>query len=175
MHSIYALIDPRTPEKFYYIGHTQTPKRRLSGHCVDKVPSPKRDWIQGLLAQGVRPQVKIIEQFEIGFPLGRERYWIKFFMALGHPLTNVNWGVTVDNDCPGPVHTPSTVDAWEAYAKQRSIAKAAKQIGVDVPRFMMLVKCRTRREVKAQFEAINGSDSILALQIGVHPHWGQAA
>lgn len=60
--SIYGLADPRTGE-VRYIGKANNPERRLKGHKreASRRRTPLYDWMRKLAAEGISPQLLIIE------------------------------------------------------------------------------------------------------------------
>ena len=90
MFNHYALIDPRSPEDYRYVGRTQhTLKRRLSMHLntakTHYPGSPVHQWIVDLLLLGIKPE---IVNLSFGFE-GDEEFLIKHFAREGHCLLNV--------------------------------------------------------------------------------------
>ena len=57
---VYALVDPRKPDLFRYIGQTATPRTRHLQHCADAGGSEKAAWIESMLFDGVLPQMVIL-------------------------------------------------------------------------------------------------------------------
>jgi len=93
---IYTLFDPAEPDRVGYVGKTiSKPVVRLQGHIDDKKRSYKRSWIESIQKLGRRPQIRVIESVESedrNLHDERERYWIGFYRAAGHPLTNLKDG-----------------------------------------------------------------------------------
>ena len=90
MYVVYVLIDPRD-DVVRYVGITdQTTNRRLNQHlkCTDG-NNEKSEWINALMAVGMKPKIKTIEE---GLTLQeaneRETYWIKHYLAGNIPITN---------------------------------------------------------------------------------------
>src|SRR5437879_4721672 len=92
--SIYALVDPRAPDIWRYVGRSFQPAPRRAQHVADtRKPigyrTVKEAWIARLLAEGVEPILILLEP---GIPSrqaeAREDAWIERGFALGHPLTN---------------------------------------------------------------------------------------
>lgn len=84
---IYALLDPDT-EDVRYIGQTMTtPMRRYIGHCQSKSKpvTPRDFWMNGLMAQGKKPKLVVLEE-DAGFEA--EARWIKHYLQQGASLVN---------------------------------------------------------------------------------------
>jgi hypothetical protein len=86
---IYALVDPRTDE-IRYVGRSSTgvngrPKQKHSGHCWS--------WEESLLKEGLRPQVKVLEELQFQDGLNEaEIRWITKLRVEGARLTNLTDG-----------------------------------------------------------------------------------
>lgn len=89
---IYKLVDPRD-SLVRYVGKTNNLKRRLWQHYYDnkEAKTPKRKWIKELLELGLEPVLDICERVESAWQ-EREKFWIKYYKDLGHPLTNISDG-----------------------------------------------------------------------------------
>lgn len=89
---IYALNDPETGE-CRYVGKADDPHDRLfgsNGHLYEcKTETHHRaNWINSLLARGLRPLLEILQEVpKNAWPLW-ERVWIKTSRAIGMNLTN---------------------------------------------------------------------------------------
>lgn len=92
---IYALVDPRNPMEYRYVGKTKKVKlKRLYEHiaCANRGGKTYRDnWIRSLLREGVRPEQVLLE---VTFTDGavEEIGAIARCRAEGHPLTNTTIG-----------------------------------------------------------------------------------
>ena len=87
---IYVLIDPRD-SVVHYIGITSDVKARYRSHCHNRRNNPQKvTWIHDLQAQGLQPELEIIEQV-FGETLARKHEcdWIRFYREQGAPFTNV--------------------------------------------------------------------------------------
>lgn len=96
---IYVLYDPREPDNYRYVGFTNNIKRRLKAHfdevkkynkCPELFKTYKINWINSLLNENIKPEMKIIEEFlcdrkTIG---EKEIYYGEKFLNEGHKLTN---------------------------------------------------------------------------------------
>jgi predicted GIY-YIG superfamily endonuclease len=83
------MVDPRnnTPS---YVGITNNPNQRYFEHIELRVKKGKKnDWVQQLLAEGVKPKMRILEIVESREEArAREKYWIQQYVSQGIPLTN---------------------------------------------------------------------------------------
>lgn len=89
---VYGLVDHFG--KVRYIGFTSQPlERRLRDHINGSKyrRTYKDNWIQSLLAIGVEPTIKVIEEVESDWQ-GRERFWIDEFSQIENALTNLTQG-----------------------------------------------------------------------------------
>lgn len=106
---IYALLDPKTQE-VRYIGRTSNLSERYQAHLKSRAPMPdrdltgpepysKRNWIQDLFDQGLKPVPTILHVVETG-PLIVE--WEGRYIAHGiqqrWPLLNTNDGLGLWNE-----------------------------------------------------------------------------
>lgn len=92
---IYALCDPVTSE-CRYVGKTVNLRQRFYGHLVKhECNQYKRRWIDGLIARGLRPIMRILEVIENSDDEDwqcREVYWISRKRDEGCRLTNLDGG-----------------------------------------------------------------------------------
>lgn len=65
---------------------------RLNAHIHEPGDTPKSRWIGGLLAEGMRPLIEVIEEAEPENWIGREVHWIAHYRAAGAPLFNIAEG-----------------------------------------------------------------------------------
>ena len=90
MHLVYGLIDPRTGE-LRYVGKSCSGLARPRQHlCPKQSPVTHRgSWITGLLRDGMKPEIEIIEVHDSASSLAdAERFWIAYFRFVGCRLTN---------------------------------------------------------------------------------------
>lgn len=88
---IYALVDPRKPGEYRYVGWTLNMRKRLNTHIAQAIRDnhPHRSaWIRSLLAESVRPGIIELDQCPEELWPDREIYWIAKSRADGHSLTN---------------------------------------------------------------------------------------
>lgn len=74
---IYELIDPITNET-RYIGKTKNLNVRYSGHLNEKVLTYKGSWIKGLVKNGLKPILNVIDKVESN----EADYWECFYISL---------------------------------------------------------------------------------------------
>jgi hypothetical protein len=90
--SIYALVDPREPEHWRYIGRSFHPPSRRAQHVGGRLTrgaTYKEAWIAQLLSAKVRPCVIVLEECtSLAGAIAREKMWINRALAYGHPLTH---------------------------------------------------------------------------------------
>jgi hypothetical protein len=79
--TIYALVDPRFPTLYRYIGQTEHPLRRHLQHCscaAFRNPTNSRErWLAELRAGGIMPQFVSLEESEPREADSRELHWQK--------------------------------------------------------------------------------------------------
>src|SRR5262249_38250413 len=91
--TIYALVDPRSPQDWRYIGQAYDARTRLREHRMEavtrrKVQTPKVQWLRLLLSEAVEPQLVILESnVSPSRAVERESYWINRAAAEGHKIT----------------------------------------------------------------------------------------
>lgn len=81
---IYALVDPRT-DCVRYVGKSDEPKRRYTAHLSPRQLRPKSHkvhWIKELLADGLKPQLILLERVEQPQWENAERKWIGYYKNL---------------------------------------------------------------------------------------------
>ena len=90
LHLIYALFDPREPERIRYVGRTCNASKRLRDHCRVSINQAKVEWIAELAAAGVRPGMKVLEEnVREDCVADAEIFWIAKTRAEGHPILNI--------------------------------------------------------------------------------------
>ena len=92
--TIYALVDPRAPTVWHYIGRSFRPENRRFQHMHQSV-GPRRGatekelWIRDLSSAGLRPSTVVLEGgIPLRYVIAREQLWIRRALSEGHPLTN---------------------------------------------------------------------------------------
>lgn len=73
--AIYVLVDPRTHLPFY-VGKTNKPQIRLKAHRTGKGITPCAKFIREIRAEGLRPEMKVLEWCDEKYWQGREAYWV---------------------------------------------------------------------------------------------------
>lgn len=93
---VYTLKDPRNGD-VRYVGWTVNIKRRLYLHIWHSDKSKERDswkarWISSLIAEGVSPEIEVVESgIGDGWKVAEPK-WIAHFRILGFKLTNLTDG-----------------------------------------------------------------------------------
>ena len=90
---IYGLLDPDTG-KCRYVGKANNVEKRYYNHLREskKTNSYKHNWIQQLLTQDKKPQLKILEVCNELNWVEKEKWWIRYFKKNKQPLTNLTEG-----------------------------------------------------------------------------------
>jgi len=124
---IYALIDPIT-NYTKYVGKSNKPKDRIRIHIHNARFNKTSNvhlcrWINSLLSKGLEPQLKIIEEVDVGKWKEREIYWISFYKK----------EYKICNKHEGGIEPPSSLGRkWTEQQKQNlSLAKKGKKIWTD--------------------------------------------
>src|SRR5262245_58606806 len=92
--TIYALVDPRLPNVWRYVGRSFHPTSRRFQHARRPTsPAPGATcnelWIAQLRSENLLPSVIILESCEsLSDATLREKIWIRVALANGHRLTN---------------------------------------------------------------------------------------
>jgi hypothetical protein len=90
---IYKLVDPRT-RNVGYVGQTKNIEKRYNAHCgiargiATSENSGRIKWLQSLGAQGLIPEMIVIQTTTPDFADEIEDYWIRKLSKQGQPLTN---------------------------------------------------------------------------------------
>lgn len=110
-HVIYGLRDPRTKE-IRYIGKTNNPKKRLSGHLRDARHGGNfhvHRWIRTLIDRDMLPEVVILESEISSSSIdAREIWWISEGKRQGWKLTNITEGGDGGAPFTGKTHSIDT-------------------------------------------------------------------
>jgi hypothetical protein len=135
---IYGLYDPRDFKKVYYIGKTVSKylNNRLCCHLYEarnmtKSNSVKIQWINSLLMQGIKPQIKLITKCYKNSNVVESQI-ITDYLKRGNPLTNTydiggkNKGRIVSVDQKKRIRQTLK----EKYASGEIISKSTKPINV---------------------------------------------
>lgn len=137
--TIYALVDPRKPADIRYVGQAIHPAQRHLQHCCirSNPETTNQIWIESLRAEGILPQMVILEVVEYGTAFEAESRHQKQYSNLNNDMFN---GVKLATP-KRPVgklrlaraeHDRALiVDAMEQ--ENNCIARAAKRLGVSRP------------------------------------------
>ena len=134
--SIYALVDPRT-EAVRYVGRSDNLELRYKRHCLYPSPSRKGQWVKELRVEGLRPQLRVLEEVAREVAEAREVHWITVFLQEGANLTNgfrssvgkftvksstdplIRFWAKVDKRGPRKSHMPTRCWMWTGKKGQR--------------------------------------------------------
>ncbi len=98
---IYALRDPRD-DAFHYIGLSRNLRARLQAHMyADSGGEAKMEWIEDLMACGLRPELVVLEQTDEDHCQEAERRWIRWGHENQLPLANGTSGGEMGNGIGG--------------------------------------------------------------------------
>lgn len=89
---VYGLVDPMT-HQLRYIGKSERGLARPAQHSMPsklgKDKTHKGNWVRSLVAQGLRPEVVVVQELPSKDILrDAETFWIAYFKSMGCPLTN---------------------------------------------------------------------------------------
>jgi hypothetical protein len=145
-HLIYALVDPRSGQ-WRYIGKSSSGLRRPREHVRAyflRSSTHKINWVKSLLAQGLEPQIEVLEELQGPESLGEaEMEWIAAARAAGCQLTNETdggeglWGrkhtreTRLKMSCVrGGMPQERRVEAAKLYGSGLSTRAVAEALGV---------------------------------------------
>lgn len=118
---IYGLSDPRTGA-IHYIGKSKSALRRPRKHQTHLLwqdPTPKGDWVRSLHLEGLKYDIKILEEFDGPELLDvSEQFWVAQGRGLGWPLVNVTKGGKGWLGGRHGVHTRALISAAHSGRKQ---------------------------------------------------------
>ncbi len=89
---VYAVVDPRNPDEWRYIGVTNNPQRRLKQHLREKGNTYKNRWVNSVQRDGLVPQLVILKCVIGEHASMFERTRIIIAEQLGFRLTNATTG-----------------------------------------------------------------------------------
>lgn len=125
---VYGLKDPRD-DLFRYVGQTTNVKKRFKQHMAGSVDgSPeKRQWISELKLKGMEPKCEVLEGCNLAYAKKVEKKWINRMRAEGHPLTNGEYGKSVNSSPPQWVDLADTLQQirslmFQAMRQSREVA-----------------------------------------------------
>lgn len=85
---IYGLFNPRELE-FFYVGSSVNPHARFNNHMSGKGVSPMiKAVVDELTAEGLKPEMRILEEVSRAERRRYEGYWINYYRKVGHRLVN---------------------------------------------------------------------------------------
>jgi hypothetical protein len=180
---IYALHDPRSGE-LRYIGKSSNGLQRPRSHVYpneNRQRSHRAHWIKALLAEGLRPEIVVLEEYENGDGLAEmEQLAIAHYRSMGFRLTNQTAG---GEGAPGMIHSAETRAKMSASKKgkpapPRSAEHIAKIAAWNRSRIGKRLSDETRANMRAAHTGLKHSPEHCAAirrgQVGVHhdnKHW----
>jgi len=84
---IYGLVDPDSGQ-VCYVGKSVHPMVRWREHLSDKDNSLKVAWLKELDADGIQPDLRILEETTVEMGSEAEKRWVAYGLVQGWPLTN---------------------------------------------------------------------------------------
>lgn len=120
---VYGLIDPRNGQ-IRYVGKSTSGSRRPFQHGQPyslKLPGHKTNWLRQLAAEGLRPEVVILDDSPTSLDAA-EQFWIAYFRFVGADLTNHTIG---GDGMVGFRHSPATKAKIAAAKRGRPPPPAA--------------------------------------------------
>ena len=133
---IYALISPKTPEEYRYIGQTQQSlTKRLSGHLYDaeRKNNYVQCWIRKLIKQNIKPQIILIDNN--GIWNESEKYYIQKYRKDGHKLTNLTDGGNAFSGMSGEYNPFYGKKHSEETKRKISKSRIGKYTGKNNPNY----------------------------------------
>jgi predicted GIY-YIG superfamily endonuclease len=93
MYSVYTLADPRD-NLIRYVGMSKQPVQRFAQHLLGNDQNDEKTaWIRELMQDDLMPTLTIIEKVETWEEANkREMQWIRYYIEVGMPLTNLAIG-----------------------------------------------------------------------------------
>lgn len=167
MTYIYILADPITM-KIRYVGKTNNCYQRYRHHLVASAnpKSHKRNWIESLKRQGLKPILKIIDEVPTEEWKFWEQYWICQLKAWGFSLVNHTHGgegLTNGNQTSfkkGTIPWNKNNSGYNTIKKGTTIPQEVKD---KISKTLQGNSCKPKRQVK-QFDMennlINQFDSV---------------
>lgn len=118
---IYGLVDPITNE-LRYIGKAKNALDRFHEHMRPRnlvARTHKNNWLNSLVAQGLKPELIIIEECPDMFSMDEaEDFWIQYYKSIGARLTN---------SCNGGKGTPGFRHREETIQRLSEMKKGTKR------------------------------------------------
>lgn len=119
---IYALVDPRNPTDYRYVGQThKSIETRLKWHIRDACAGFRThnyNWIRKIIRDGVFPEAIILEICNEDTWKERESYWISKIRLEGYRLTNATAG---GDGTVGYHHTQETKDRLRILGRAQKL------------------------------------------------------
>ena len=170
---IYSLVNP-LDNMVFYVGKTQSVlSNRLIGHLSEKLSlteyknKRKIDIISTLKGKQLKPKIELLEIVyvtDINETCEREIFWINYFKANGHPITNTKLvdGTYLDKgEIDAQTQRTSQIQEIEAYCSE---------IGLPLGELVSDHK-RLRLEIEGLKRDKNRSDIFTKNKIAVHSNF----
>jgi hypothetical protein len=122
---VYALL---AEDVIFYVGRTCNPQTRLARHLNDGAPDGtlKEQVIYGLLQDGVKITMKILESGPADKMQGKEELYRVNLKSQGHPLTNTRSGDSPLLDFALTPAKPWSIDLFHGAQWEKDDPKARK-------------------------------------------------
>jgi len=136
--SLYLLVCPKTHQP-KYVGQSVNPRTRLNQHLAQARKGVKRhlcNWLRSLIAEGLEPEILILEEVHGQEWPEREQWWIQHFRSLGCKLCNLTDGGEGIHGYELPEEVRAKYSAWQVGRKlpeetRRKMSEARK--GMKLP------------------------------------------
>jgi predicted GIY-YIG superfamily endonuclease len=172
---IYSLIDPRD-NRLRYIGITNDPIKRYSGHKMRLTKTKKSNWIRGLQKENLNPIMNIIEELDCR-ELGkkREKYWIRYFKKKGLNLLNMTNGgeCTEWSEERKKTHSEFMQETWSDEKYKKSVgSKISKKMKGRKPSKKTTDAARKKHSIPiidnfgVKYKSMKEASSILNIEYG---------
>lgn len=133
---VYALIDPRFPKRYYYIGYSSKLDQRIQQHSCSPHCHPLYEWIRSLKKVGLKPSYVILQSFKSQEKaLKAEQRWIEGCRS--QFLINRLQAPGVIQSCPnnspfGALKTMALENAVKTLEDNgHNISRTAKLLGIS--------------------------------------------
>jgi NUMOD3 motif-containing protein len=157
---IYALCEPGTMN-IRYIGKSNRPKIRLSGHFLEMRQYPhlrKSRWLQSLSIRQEKPSVEILDEVPIKFWSDYEKQHIQMAKNAGFDLTNLTEGGDSGPSLPGNTNPFFGKRHSQESRKKMSVSHS----GANHPNFGKKLSQETRDKISKSHIGVRHTPEVLA-------------